>query len=82
MVYLRYISFIVCSIVVGIVVITMKRKQETKKMTSHERPFSTPSRSQLEKDVVNPLAIEADLQGDDDENTKTLQDLIHESQMK
>ena len=41
-----------------------------------------PAMSRLEKDVVNPLAVEADLDGDDDENTKTLQDLIHESQMK
>ncbi len=79
---LHVIVFVYCSIVVGIVVMSMKRKQETRKMTSHEQQFSTPSRTQLEKDVVNPLALEADLEGDNDENTRTLQDLIHESQMK
>ena len=38
--------------------------------------------NEFEREVVNPLATEASLQGDDDENTKTLQDLIHESEMK
>lgn len=64
-----------------------RRNDDTKQMTMGERrrPMSSvtePPVSQLEKDVVNPLAVEADLDGDDDENTRTLQDLIQESQMK
>lgn len=62
-----------------------RRDDATKEMTAttrERRQVTAPPMSQLEKDVVNPLAVEAGLDGDDDESTKTLQDLIHESQMK
>ena len=62
-----------------------KRNDETKRMTGQSsagRSITTPPISQVEKDVINPLAVESGLEGDDDENTKTLQDLIQESQMK
>lgn len=78
-----------CSIIIGMLFMVKRRNNDTKKMTGRSggeltRPTSmaAPPMSQVEKDVVNPLAVEADLDGDDDENTKTLQDLIQESQMK
>ncbi len=62
---------------------TKRRDAKTKELTMPDRRGVTqPPISQLEKDVINPLAVEAGLDGDDDENTKTLQDLIQESQMK
>ena len=59
-----------------------RRDEKTRKMTMPDRHVTQPPVSELEKDVINPLAVEAGLDEDDDENTKTLQDLIQESQMK
>ena len=70
------------SIIVGMIFMRKRRDDKTREMTMPDRRVTQPPVSQLVKDVINPLAVEAGLDGDDDENTKTLQDLIQESQMK
>ena len=75
--YLTFVSFSSCRIVIIMFYLQHRRKSNSRKQ---EKPVF--QQNEFEREVVNPLATEASLQGDDDENTKTLQDLIHESEMK